>query len=136
MTDMDDVIEAFADGERVDPEDLDRALADPAGRAHLRDILVLRGFMRSASLVQTPAAANAAPRIGRSFGWLSIAAALTVVASIGAYVAGEHVASSRMSIAAAPAPGPTSTAPVAAPEPTHVIRFEPGVDWTEQKGGH
>jgi len=42
MTDPFEVIAAFADGERVDPDALKGALSDPEGRQYLVDLLALR----------------------------------------------------------------------------------------------
>jgi hypothetical protein len=123
--DVQDVIQTFADGETVDPEALDRALADPEGRRHLIDILVLRGFMH------TDAAIPSAPVVRRPLRWLSIAAAIALVATLGGYLAGERTATNRL---AAP-PAVVPAAPIDAPEPTQVITFKPGVDWNEHKGG-
>lgn len=45
MNEIHDVIEAFADGEPVDPARLTQALSEAEGREHLIDLLVLRGLV-------------------------------------------------------------------------------------------
>ena len=130
MTEFEDVVQALVDGEPVDQQALERALADPEGRAHLIDLLVLRGFLRNSTLAQ-PVAGNRREARGLRLRWLSVAALIVAVASLGGYVAGERRAASR-----AAADSSVANAAVDAPAPTHVIRFEPGVDWTEKKGGH
>jgi hypothetical protein len=133
MTNISEVIEAFADGEPVDPAELDRALADTDGRGQLIDLLVLRGFVNGPGLVPFASPASS-PRVIRPWRWLTVAALVTIVASIGGYVAGTRTAAMKQpgELAATGAPGPAT----AAPTPTRVIRFEPGVDWTEHRGGH
>ena len=55
MSEIHDCVSAFADGEPVDPEQLDRALADAEGRAYLIDLLVLRGlYGRRAPVTAVP----------------------------------------------------------------------------------
>ena len=127
MSDVDDVIEAFVDGEPVDPASLKNALAQEAGRAQLVDLLVLRGLV-AGQWAPRPAA-SAAPPTRASRLWL-VAAAATVagVGVLGGYVAGSHRVVKSM------APPPTAIdAP--APAPTHVFRLENGVDWNERVGG-
>ena len=136
MSDLHECIAAFADGEPVDPERLDRALSDVEGRAYLIDLLVLRGLYgrRAATTTIAEALPPAATR-PKGVRWLAAAAAIVIVSVLGGYVAGRQ---SRMPVAiesavSAPAtqPDPTLTAPPA----TRVIRLEPGVDWSERGGG-
>ena len=126
MPDIYDVIEAFVDDELVDPAALEQALADPAGRAHLVDTIALRGVMRRASAMPLPVT-HPARRRPRPLLFVCAAAGLTLVASIGGYVAGTRAADARALETAAAAP---------APAPTQVIRFTPGFDWTERAGGN
>jgi hypothetical protein len=135
------VIEAFADGESVDPEALDDALAEREGRAHLIDLLVLRGFVNGRGL--PPPARTATPIVhargaARPLRWLSIAALVAIAASVGGYAIGERTASVRQrnDLAATNVTNAASAPMAPAPTPTRVIRFEPGVDWTEHGGGH
>ena len=61
MSDVHDVIEAFIDGEYVDPPLLKQALSEEAGRELLVELLVLRGLVAGQPAAR-PAAADA-PRI-------------------------------------------------------------------------
>ena len=134
MHDYHQVLEAFADGEPVDPDDLNEALALADGRAHFIDVLVLRGMVGGHSAARQPLAAPSAPRRSSGPRWLSAAAALLIVAGlggIGGYSAGRRSQTSVNAITAAQA---NAAAP--APAPTRVIRLEPGVDWTERAGGN
>lgn len=126
-----DVIEAFADGEPVDPAALDAALADPAGRAHLIDVLTLRALvdgdatMRPAVLPPAIAAASSRAPWAR---WIPLAAGIAIIGGITGYVAGGRTSG------AATVTEATVTSP--APPPTQVIQLRNGVDWTEHAGGN
>jgi len=147
MSDIHDVIQAFVDGEPVDPVELEQALADPDGRAHLIDIVVLRKLVKrspvAASMAVGPVAgaiAGAPPR--RNARWLAAAAVVVGMASVGGYFVGERATISREVapiVPAALAPNAIDAQDAAGtvppPAPTVVIRFQPGVDWTE-RGGH
>lgn len=117
MTDHFEIIAAFVDGERVDPDALKKALSDAAGRDYLADIVSLREAVRAPDVSMTTAAP--ASMSGRR--WL--AAAAIVVLSVGAGFALGH-RSAR--------PEATSNA---APAPTRVIELRLGVDWHETGGG-
>jgi hypothetical protein len=156
------VVAAFADGEPVDPDALDRALADADGRAWLIDLLTLRGLVagrgpdrgqpdrgqvllsdvlpvrRIAAPASPPSSRSARSSRGR---WWSLAATIAVASALGGYTAGQWMpggdrAGETLAVGggglAAPA-GSTST-PLDAPDPTLVIRFEPGLDWQEHAG--
>ena len=149
MSDLYDAIQAFVDGEPVDPAALERALADPGGRAHLIDILVLRSLVKRADDAgrHVRASGDTTPGVvrRRPSRWIAAAAAAVLVAtlaSVGGYVVGERTSSVRPVSArgaqdATPAASDAIAAPApsAAPAPTVVITFKPGVDWTE-RGGH
>jgi hypothetical protein len=134
-----DVIEAFADGELVEPARLNEALADPQGRDHLIDILVLRGLVggHPAARPSVASAEAAGPRGGVSRGaprlgwsrWLPAAAAVALIGGITGYVAGLHSTAT---------PVQTSKAVVvsSAPAPTQVFHLRDGADWTEKAGGN
>jgi hypothetical protein len=145
MTDRDEVIAAFVDGEQVDARVLDEALADPAGRACLIDVLALRGLVGDAGsspAVARGRVARAMPadivsgRSARPRWWLPAAAtALMIAGAAGGYAVGKGAPG-------APAPDMTATmddAPPAlmlsAPAPTRVFQLEPGRDWNERAGG-
>jgi len=124
------VIDAFLDGERVDPEALKDALREPGCRDHLVDLLVLREAVGAA----VPVGINSIPahHRGRSrLAWIATAAAI-VVSVTAAYLAGQHTAD-----------GPQRTTeaiveiggPQPAPAPTRIIPLKPGVNWTDSQGG-
>ena len=132
MTDIHDVIAAFADGERVSPASLKTALADEAGREYLVELLALRDLVHSADpLIEV----NVAPR-RRWPVWSGIAAAIAV-SIIGGYAAGRVSAPApRVAPATFSAVDPVQRlGPAPAPQPTRVIHLEPGVDWKETVGG-
>jgi hypothetical protein len=148
MTEVFLVVEAFADGERVDADRLKVALADEHGRAHFVDVLVLRELVGQRSGVVLPdglpvvggASDHARPAVSWSSGFVAVAAAAALLVSLGAgFAAGWGVAGSAMDSgdgspsAIRPA---GALPPVEAPAPTRVIRFEPGVDWSEGTGGN
>jgi hypothetical protein len=134
-----EVIAAFLDGERVDPAALKHALASAEGRDYFVDILALREMTTDrapdAPVVLSRVAPRRAPWVRRVG-----AAAAVVVCVVGAFVAGHRSADVPAS-PVAPAvgsdrPGGGTGRPVSAPPPTSVIRFQPGVDWTETSGGN
>jgi len=122
------VVEAFLDGEAVDPRRLRHALDEPAVRDHLVDLLVLRERVRAI----TPGSwSSPRPRTTR-LRWLAAAAAVLVALSAGYYTGQRTV------VASEPRGGETivavESAP-AAPKPTQVIRLERGVNWTDGPAG-
>jgi hypothetical protein len=139
MSDIYDVIQSFADGEPVDPMELEAALADPDGRAHLVDIAVLRKLVKGTTAVASmPTGAGRTVR--HPIRWLAAAAMVVMSASAGGYFLGER-ASSGLGPAALNQPAVIDTTgsvapipPAPAPAPTKVITFQPGVDWTERGG--
>ncbi len=104
MTELYEAITAFVDGERVDPEELKRALSEAAGRDYLVDIVALR----------TIVAAHEPARVARvrtryaALRWL---AAAVVVFGIGG---GLFLATRQ------------SDRP---PTPDHIVKLERGLDW-------
>lgn len=123
-----DVISTFLDGERVEPDDLKRALESPEGRDYIVDLLTLREAI-GAAVPRKPAPVWTLLRG-------SAAAAILILALAGGYIAGHRVS-------VPPATGETSeesqvfavTSAPGAPEPTQVIKLEPGVNWSESHGG-
>ena len=122
-----EVIDAFVDGERVDPTALKAALADPAGRDHLVDAWLLREGVQDMMALDAPAdAMPAAVRSVRRWPWTMAAAAVLCLVSgfaIGRFVGGP--------IAPSPAPSPiASVAPASVPAafpvpaPTRVIQMD------------
>ncbi|MEZ5319497.1 MAG: hypothetical protein R2752_19010 [Vicinamibacterales bacterium] len=144
MTDDLQVIEAFADGERVDAEALMAALADARGRAHFVDVLVLRELVDPRAGVGLPVSGRGGEVVRSGASWSSrfvaVAAAAALVVSLGAGFAvgwglAGRAAAGRGGAPASATPAGTPLPPIEAPAPTRVIRFEPGVDWTEGTGG-
>jgi len=124
------VVEAFIDGERVDRETLKAALADPAGRDHFVDLLVLREAVWSVA----PSTWQPARRPTRGpVRWLAAAAALAITLTAG-FLAGHRQVVVTASSPSVEAVVQSIDAPVA-PQPTHVISLKPGVNWTEGPGG-
>lgn len=123
------VVEAFLDGEAVDPRRLRHALDEPGVRDHLVDLLVLREGVRT----MTPASWTSTHGTdGSRLRWLAAAAAVLVALSAGYYTGQRTVAASEslggeavVAVESAPAP----------PPPTQVIRLEPGVNWTDGPAG-
>ena len=125
-----DVLEAFLDGEGVDPFTLKRALEDPAGREHLVDLLLLREAVnRLDRTARTMAPRGSAVSRGR---WW--AAAAIVVSLAAGFAAGQRTlaATARESGVEAVVEVPR---PLIAPPPTRTIALEPGVNWTDSSGG-
>jgi len=124
------VVEAFVDGEAVDQHRLRHALAEPAVRDHLVDLLVLREGVRAITpgSWSNPRATTGGTRAR----WLAAAAAVLVALSAGYYTGQRTV------VASEPRGGETivavETMP-APPKPTQVIRLERGVNWTDGPAG-
>ena len=120
--DSSEVISAFLDHEPFDAGQLTAALADPAGRALLIDLIALR------SLTQVESDAGV-PRVmlPRRRRWNWIAASVVLA---GALAAGFGVG--RWSSASTPAAAQTATAD-AAPPPTRVIS---DIEWRTTSGGN
>jgi hypothetical protein len=117
-------IDAFLDGETVEPRALDAALAAAEGRAYLIDALAIRQLVSDAPATVTPTRRRPAL-------WFSARAAILVLGLVGlGYAAGaRHTAPDAV---VTPTTAAESGAP---PEPTRVVEFKPGVNWHESKGG-
>jgi hypothetical protein len=129
------VLAALADGERVDPSDLRSALADPAAREYLVDLIALRHAV--AGMPSVPQRMfEERRRLRTRAKWVTAVAAVFISLTTG-YFAGQRTAAETLS------PAPTietvidlgSSASVA-PRPTQVVSLRPGVNWTETTGGH
>jgi hypothetical protein len=135
MNETHDVVASFVDGEMVDPTRLSTALADAGARAYLIDLLALRGLVRGDAAVRP---ARSASSSGHGPGrWWPAAAVIALTSAAAGYLAGAQTASFQPApgeLSARPRP-PLATMSVPAPQPTSVIRFEPGVDWEERTGG-
>ena len=125
-----EIIGAFVDRERVDPEALKAALATEEGRQYLVDIAMLREITAEQP---TAAAITRVDRRRPRFAW----AATIAAAVLGGYVAGRTIAADLPvqpdAVVSAPVPLSTPAIP-APPPPTNVIFLESGVDWHEGAG--
>jgi hypothetical protein len=133
MTDYEDVVEAFVDGEPVAPDDLKRALAVAQGRDHLIDVLALRGLLGGLQMPSPSAVPVAEP--ARRLGIIRVAAiaAMALGLSAGSFLLGRR--SGPIDVVEAPTESVVIDAPISAPAPTQVIRLQNGVDWKERTGG-
>jgi len=133
-----EVIDAFVDGERVDPQELERALSERQGRDYMIAAWLLRESVQD-EIALEPIAAMPAPSARR---WVS----RVMVAAVAAFcLASGYLVGHRMAGPGTPEPGasPSVTNTIApapkttpmAPAPTRVIRLQPGVDWKEGTGG-
>ena len=112
------------------PHSLRHALAEPAVRDHLVDLLVLREGVRAI----TPGSwsSSRAATGGSRLRWLAAAAAVLMALSAGYYTGQRTV------VASEPRGGETIVAVEsmpAPPRPTQVIRLERGVNWTDGPTG-
>jgi hypothetical protein len=121
----DEVISAFIDGEPVDPTLLADALAEPAGRQTLLDLLRLGALVAEAEAD----AADEAPKPARKENrfWL-LAAAAALVVGLGSFGAGLQIGQQ------------ATEAPVTAqqqdpPKPDRVIELRDGIEWRNNVGG-
>lgn len=124
-------VEAFLDGESIDPGALRLALEQREVRDHFVDLLVLRQGVRD--MVPGAWTGNARPSKRASrMAWVAAAAAVLMSLTAG-YYTGQRTVS-------AAAPQGVGTMVVAestpaAPKPTQVIKLQPGVNWTDVPGG-
>ena len=131
-----EILDAFVDGEAVDPSALKLALSDAAGRDYLVDAWLLRGLVQD-ELASESVTPRPRPR-SSSRSWL-IAASLAGVCLAGGYLAGARFAGvlgpqpapAARTDAVSPSPPPSSTVPAA----TRVIRLELDPNWKETVGG-
>lgn len=126
-----DVIEAFLDGEAIDPMLLRRAMEDSAGRDHLVDLLLLREAVQGVDRAGWNTVAK--PAVSSRTRWWAAAAA--IVLSVGAgFVAGQRTLAATPPDVAIETAIEVPAAP-AAPQPTRTISLQPGVNWTDVPGG-
>jgi hypothetical protein len=124
------VVEAFIDGEAVDALALKAALADPGGRDHLVDLLLMREAIDGGALSLHTWSDRPRPVRGR---WLAAAAAVIISLAAG-YLTGQLTAPSEGAPTSVEAVINVETSPPA-PAPTSVISLKPGVNWTEHPRG-
>ena len=123
-----EVIGAFVDRERVDPEALTAALATDDGRQYLLDLVSLREMIAD-EVPQT----GLVRRDRSAARWLSMAAAIVVTLGAG-YVMGQRHGA-EVAVVTMPSPVVIELVrPISAPSPTKVIRLEPGVNWKNAGG--
>jgi hypothetical protein len=137
MSEIHEVVAAFADGERVNGDDLDRALAAPEGREYLISLLALR----EVTVGQAAVGSNlVTPSKRRShYLRLAVAAAVVCVSTMGGYAVGSRSARqdpSGVTVAGSSRAANLEPARETAPQPTRVIHLEPGIDWHERSGGN
>ena len=123
-------IDALLDGEPVERDALRVALEHADAREYLIEALMLRQITREMGPAQFAIPGSPRGAIVRRMRWL--AASLIVAVSAGAgYAYGKGARNDA-------APGQLEVvidnrAAVPAPEPTRTIRFEPGINWTENR---
>jgi hypothetical protein len=136
MEDAHDIVAALVDGERVDADDLQRALGDVDARDYLIDLLALREVVAG-----RPVVLNTASGQGRrsSTAWWLVAAAALCISTLTGFVAGQRQTQRAVSApthtSAAPGNAQRDSMPTGLPKPTSVIRLQSGVDWNERPGG-
>ena len=126
------VVAALADGERVDPPALRIALADPAVREYLVDLMALRHAVGTMGAV--PSTVSPDRHFLKTGRWLTAAAAVIISLTAG-YFAGQRTAALTLSASTIETAVDLGSIPVA-PKPTHVVPLRPGVNWTETAGGY
>ena len=130
---MHGVVEAFLDGEVVDPSLLRDALADQAARDHFIDLLVIRQALNRIDSKTIASAHRPQGADGRGRRLAAVAAAAIVSVSVG-YFAGQRVMASATPPATVEAIVVGDGVP-AAPKPTRSITLKPGLNWSDSSGG-
>lgn len=126
------IIEEFIDGELVTCDALRQALAEPAARDHLVDLLVLRRAVGTMAPMAWGATERRRVIRGRA-GWLATAAAVLLSLAAG-YLTGQQSFTPGVSAQTVQAVAQAESPP-APPKPTHIITLQPGVNWTENSEG-
>lgn len=127
-----ETLSAWIDGEPTDPAAVHQALETPEGRAFIVDVMTMR---RVVEVTAARATRETSAVVARRPSWIVAAAA-----ALGCLAAGYGMA--RVTAPDVPARPDTDTVRIisedapSAPPPTHVIRFESGVDWRETVGGN
>lgn len=123
-------IDALLDGEAVDKDSLRFALDDVAARDYLIDALLLRQIAHDSGPAHFVASGTPRGPLARAARWMAASLLLAVGAGSG-YAYGLH---SQPRVVPATTADVDGIATPPAPEPTQIIRFEPGVNWTRQNG--
>ena len=143
-----EVLDAFVDGELVDPNDVKRALSEPEGRDYLLDAWLLRGVVQEEMAIDTAAPVPAPVRTApRRQPW-AVAAAVAGVCLIGGYLVGTRLPNllgpapttpPAATVTAPPAPPAPAPAPVKTsfplPQPTRMILLEFQTNANASAGG-
>jgi hypothetical protein len=127
-----EVIAAFADGERVDTVALRVALADPAGREYLIDVVAMREMVK-----ETDEPRSTTPARDRAGSWRRSMAGLAAALALAIGVAGYAIGQQRSQLVPVAVHPPLEAAVVIAleepPAPTQVIRLDG--DGASPRGG-
>jgi hypothetical protein len=124
-------IDALLDGEAVERDALRRALDADAARDYLVDALLLRQLTRDIGPSHFVAPARRRPLL-HAAQWLAAGMVLVLGTSAG-YVYGQRTQGAVISRGSVQVVLDERAAPDA-PQPTRIIRFEPGVNWTSDAG--
>jgi hypothetical protein len=128
-------VDALLDGETVDKDTLRAALADQEARDYFVDALLLRQLARNLGPTHFVAPARPPRRAVRFLrGFAAMLVLTTGVA--GGYFYGQQSQERSRTEPVEPSLELASTDAPPAPEPTRVIRFVPGVNWTKSNGSH
>jgi hypothetical protein len=127
-----EILSAWMDGDPTDPASVHAALETPDGRAFIVDAMSLRRVVD----VTAATSARVEPTVvARRPSWIAASAAAVICLAAGYGVA--RITTPQLP--ERPSMGEMTVMPVgapSAPQPTHVIRFESGVDWRETVGGN
>jgi hypothetical protein len=130
-----EILDAFVDGEPVDPVRLKDALADPDGRDYFVDVWALRSAVHDEVSADTVSFGKRPPSRARS--WV-LAAAAASVCLVGGYAAGSRfgplVAPPATSTLTTVQPDDAAPGAFPVPVPTRVIRLDLDPNWTERTG--
>jgi hypothetical protein len=129
MTNRLEVIDAFVDGERVDPAALKQALAEADGRDYFVDAWLLRegvhDDLRADAAAPAPPQRRPSPRL-----WL-LAVAASIVCLVAGFLAGQRIATRATAAiagdarAAATPPAAAASFPIPAPTRAITVEFSP-----------
>ncbi len=125
-----ETLSAWIDGEPIEPSAVHAALETSEGRAFIVESMSLRRVVEVTAVTvtrDTPAVVGRWPR------WVAAAAAVLCLAA-GYGMA--RVTSPDVPVRSQADATFISIEAPSAPQPTHVIRFESGVDWRETVGGN
>lgn len=132
-----EILDAFMDGERVDPAELKRALSEAEGRDYMVDAWLLRDSVQD-EMATDPAVPPIRLLKPARLPW-TLAAAVAAVALVAGYAVGLKYGVPRQAPPPVVAPTPVNVGPQTprsfpVPTPTRVIRLELA-DWKEASGG-